>query len=313
MNPLNPRAAIAVRPRSWHLLILPALALAVVSGCSHKRSAMRPVFVNPAPIVTTGAAPCPTGDPGCETAAPAPAFSSPGETLSPPSLPKSDSIDRQSGSSSDEPMLLPANPTSSEKPPALTGPSARRPSNRRSAVGPGRRTGARERVSLYLDQPNDLLLPPKADRAWQYIVLHHSDHATGSYAQIDRDHTEKLGTQGCGYHLVIGNGSESIDGQIEVANRWIDQKAGAHCRDSKLADANDYGIGICLIGDMDEKAPTARQIEATQALIAYLRERYEIPADHVVSHAAIAQTETSCPGKLFPVDLMVDARGFASR
>ncbi len=313
MNPLFQRAAIAVRPRSLLVLAVPIVAVVMASGCSHKRSAMRPVFVNPAPIVTSGSAPCPTGDPGCAGSAPAPAFSSPGESLSPPSLPKSDSIDRSSGTGTDEPNLLPVTPSSSEKPPELTRPNARRQSNRRSAVGPGRRTGARERVSLFLDQPNDLLLPPKADRAWQYIVLHHSDHATGSYAQIDRDHRDQVGTQGCGYHLVIGNGSESTDGQIEVANRWIEQKGGAHCRDSSLADANDYGIGICLIGDMDEKAPTARQIESTQALVAYLRERYEIPADHVVSHSAIAQTATSCPGKLFPVDTIVDARGFASR
>jgi N-acetyl-anhydromuramyl-L-alanine amidase AmpD len=164
-----------------------------------------------------------------------------------------------------------------------------------------------------VNEPNDLFLPPKADRAWRYIVLHHSDHGTGSYAQIDRDHREKLGTQGCGYHFVVGNGSESPDGRVEVARRWLDQKAGAHCRDATVADANDYGIGVCLIGDMDEDPPTAKQVEATKALVAYLRDRYDIPAERVVSHAAIAQTATTCPGAKFPIDAIVNGRGFASR
>ncbi len=163
-------------------------------------------------------------------------------------------------------------------------------------------------MSVFVEEPNDLFLPPKADRPWRYIVVHHSDHATGSYAQIDKDHRDQLGTKGCGYHFVIGNGSESQDGKVEVAERWLDQKAGAHCRDSTVSDANDYGIGICLIGDLDETAPTSKQVDATQALIAYLRDRYEIPADRVVSHSAIAQTPTTCPGSKFSMDSVRGSR-----
>lgn len=310
MRPLQ-RPAIAVRPKTLTLVLVPALALVIATGCGHRRSAMRPVYVNPAPIVTTGPAPCPVAEP-------APAFAEPGALSSPPAgpaviaPPKTDAVVPQSGS--DEPNLLPATPDARNPPPPLTGPSARRQSNRRSAVGPARRGDAtRDRVSQYVNEPNDLFLPPKADRAWRYIVLHHSDHGTGSYAQIDRDHRDKLGTQGCGYHLVVGNGSESPDGQIEVARRWLDQKAGAHCRDATVPDANDYGIGICLIGDMDENPPTAKQVEATKALVAYLRDRYDIPAERVVSHAAIAQTATTCPGSKFPIDGIVNGRGFASR
>lgn len=320
MEPLT-RLAIAVRRNTLVLLIVPTLAVALAAGCGHhRRSALRPVYVNPAPVVTSGPDPCPGGAPcatGAPITSPAPAFTEPGDLSAPisppsiPSVPKTDNLDRQSGS--EEPKLFPAAPSSGEKPPPLLGPSARRPTNRRSAVGPGRRSGSRDRVSVHLDEPNELFLPPKADRAWRYIVLHHSDHAAGSYGQIDREHREKLGTQGCGYHFVVGNGSESKDGQIEVASRWLDQKAGAHSRDATLADANDYGIGVCVIGDLDESTPTPRQVEATRDLVAYLRDRYEIPADHVVPHAVIAQTGTSCPGKRFPVDAILDARGFASR
>jgi N-acetyl-anhydromuramyl-L-alanine amidase AmpD len=165
-----------------------------------------------------------------------------------------------------------------------------------------------------VNDPADLFQPPKADRRWRYIVLHHSAHASGSYSQIDREHRKTQGTQGCGYHFVIGNGSESPDGQIEVAQRWSDQKGGAHCRDAKVAEINDYGIGICLIGDMETGQPTARQVEAARVLVAYLRERYQIPARSVGTHAMVTQTASSCPGQNFPTaEILGSGRDFAAR
>jgi N-acetylmuramoyl-L-alanine amidase len=309
MKPL-PRPAIAVRLKRWGVALA---SLALLTGCSGRRTVLRPVYGAPATVVAPAQAPCATADP-------APAFGDPGDlSNSPPSAPvgpvkpKTDNVVPQSGTT--EPSLYPnPAPASGETPPPLSGPQAKRQTNRRSAVGAGARNdGVRDRVSGFVQEPDDLFLPPKADRTWKYIVLHHSDHATGSYAQIDRDHRDRLGTQGCGYHFVVGNGSESPDGRVEIASRWLNQKAGAHCRDAKTADANDYGIGVCLIGDMDENPPTTRQIEATKALVAYLRERYDIPAERIVTHAAIAQTATACPGKLFPFEAIAAGPGFAAR
>ena len=310
MKPLT-RSAIVVRLKRFGIALA---CVASLSGCHHgKRTVMRPVYAAPAPAPCGGNVPCAAGE------AP-PAFGEPGElTTSPPAgptspaRPKTDNVVPQSGTG--EPNLYPNTPTGSgESPPPLSGPNARKQTNRRPAVGSGtNEDGTRERVSGFIQEPDDLFLPPKADRAWKYIVLHHSDHAVGSYAQIDRDHRDRLGTQGCGYHFVVGNGSDSPDGRVEVASRWLNQKAGAHCRDAKTVDANDYGIGVCLIGDMNAQAPTSKQVQATKALVAYLRERYDIPAERVVSHAAIAQSATTCPGKLFPLQEIVAVKGFASR
>jgi N-acetyl-anhydromuramyl-L-alanine amidase AmpD len=160
------------------------------------------------------------------------------------------------------------------------------------------------RLTRYVNDPQDLFDPPKADRAWQYIVVHHSAHASGSYAQIDRDHRERLGTHGCGYHFVIGNGTESPDGQIEVAARWSNQMAGAHCRDADAPEINEYGIGICLIGNLDGAPPTERQIEALQSLVEYLKNHYGISESHIGTHAQFASSKTACPGHHFPKDAL---------
>jgi N-acetyl-anhydromuramyl-L-alanine amidase AmpD len=167
------------------------------------------------------------------------------------------------------------------------------------------RVTLREQLIPYTNNPDDLFAPPKADRPWKYVVLHHSAGASGSYETIDREHRKRLGWDGCGYHFVIGNGHGSPDGQIEVARRWSEQKQGIHCRNGKNPDVSEYSVGICLIGDLDENPPTPRQVAAAQALVAYLGVRYRIPDDHIGTHAHLARTPTDCPGKHFPAQAIL--------
>ncbi len=170
-----------------------------------------------------------------------------------------------------------------------------------------RRASLSQRLKPYLDEANsnDLFYPNKADRPWKYIVLHQSASASGNYDQIDREHRKILGYDGCGYHFVIGNGSGSNDGQIEVSQRWNSQKQGAHCRNARNHDADEYGIGIVLVGNFDQQPPTPRQIAATQALVAYLSQRYKIAAAGIRTHAHLAATPTVCPGKYFPSEAIL--------
>jgi hypothetical protein len=269
---------------------------------------MRPAYAAPAPVLIEPSD-CPTPG-GC-----APAFSDGGLTQPAPSLlPPSDSS--VVPGSDEEPRLEPSTVAPEAEPdddgPALDAPktSSRTP---RRPVPPALRSTTRTRVASFVNDPNDLFQPPKADRPWRYIVLHHSARAAGSYADIDREHRAKIGTAGCGYHFVIGNGSGSPDGQIEVAQRWSDQRGGAHCRDAKSSSINDYGIGICLVGDMETSGPTPRQVEAAQALVDYLRERYAIRPGAVDTHNHLARNPTVCPGKNFPAQEIVRPRSVAAR
>jgi hypothetical protein len=170
-----------------------------------------------------------------------------------------------------------------------------------------RRASLNERLRPYVDDStaNDLMYPNKVDRPWRYIVLHHSASASGNYDQIDAEHRKILGINGCGYHFVIGNGTGSRDGQIEVSQRWINQKQGAHTRNARTHDADEYGIGICLVGDFDQQPPSAKQIAATKALIDYLNKRYNIAPAGLRTHAHLAATKTVCPGKFFPSEAML--------
>lgn len=142
---------------------------------------------------------------------------------------------------------------------------------------------------------------PKAPaRPWKWIVIHHSATPSGSAAVFDREHREK-GWDELGYHFVIGNGTQSGDGQVEVGSRWPKQKWGAHAKtpDNRY---NDFGIGICLVGNFQIEHPTQAQLRSLSRLVAYLMKTYRISPSDVIRHKDTKQTE--CPGNNLDVDLV---------
>ena len=129
-------------------------------------------------------------------------------------------------------------------------------------------------------------------RPWKWIVIHHSDTKTGSAAAFDRYHKDVHHWDELGYHFVIGNGTGSRDGEVEVGPRWSKQKWGAH---AGVKEFNEVGIGICLVGDFDVTHPTAAQMRSLTQLTAWLMASYHIPANHVIGHRDAKST--NCPGR----------------
>ncbi|HZZ42195.1 MAG TPA: peptidoglycan recognition family protein [Tepidisphaeraceae bacterium] len=140
--------------------------------------------------------------------------------------------------------------------------------------------------------PNDWI-PRTAPRQWKYIVIHHSASTNGSIALIDREHKDK-GWDGIGYHFLIGNGHGMGDGEIDPTPRWPIQKWGAHTKtpDNRF---NDFGIGICMVGNFDFTQPSPAQIRSVSKLVAYLMRTYNISPDHVYGHGQCKPTD--CPGR----------------
>jgi len=157
----------------------------------------------------------------------------------------------------------------------------------------------------FYDVSRTLMRPPRVagkldvplKRRWTYIILHHSDTQQGSEAAFDDYHRKHNGWRGVGYDFVIGNGRGSEDGLVEVTFRWEQQIDGAH---AGIAEYNEHGIGICLVGDFEEGYPTARQMEALVGLVNYLQERCDIPTSHILGHKHVRPGGTRCPGKNFP-------------
>lgn len=156
---------------------------------------------------------------------------------------------------------------------------------------------ADKRFATDLSVPADWI-PQAPTRPWQWIVIHHSATTWGSAAIIDKWHRDR-GFDELGYHFVIDNGSVGCpDGQIEVGPRWPKQKWGAH---TKSADNrfNEYGIGICLVGNFDVDQPTPAQMQSVARLAAYLMRTYHIPSSRILGHGEIKPTD--CPGRFMNV------------
>jgi len=139
-------------------------------------------------------------------------------------------------------------------------------------------------------------------RTWRYIVFHHSGVRTGNAAIYDNYHRNTMRMRnGLAYHFVIGNGSKSGDGEIEIGPRWDKQLNGGHVRSNEV---NDHGIGICLVGNFEETRPTPRQIASLDALTAYLRDLVPNRMKFATHREIDGRTHTVCPGRNFPVARM---------
>jgi len=144
---------------------------------------------------------------------------------------------------------------------------------------------------------------PVKRRRWQFIVVHNSGTRQGNARVFDYYHKHVRRMQnGLAYHFVIGNGTSTGNGQVEVGDRWRRQINGGHVHSDYL---NNISLGICLVGDFNRDQPTRAQLDACEELIRYLRdrcgktERGTIP---VKPHREInpPRWATDCPGDDFP-------------
>jgi hypothetical protein len=152
------------------------------------------------------------------------------------------------------------------------------------------------------DVPAEWIPTGVAERKWTAVIIHHSATAKGNMAVFDKEHREERHWEGIGYDFVIGNGTGSGDGQVEVTFRWTQQKAGAHVGGTPANWANEQGIGICLVGDFNRTSPSWRQMQSLTKLVSYLQKRYGISSSRVYGHGTTPGAKvTDCPGRNFPM------------
>jgi N-acetylmuramoyl-L-alanine amidase len=134
---------------------------------------------------------------------------------------------------------------------------------------------------------------------WKFIIVHNSGTRQGSARVFDYYHRHvRRMKNGLAYHFVIGNGTSTRNGQIEIGERWIKQMRGGHVHSDYM---NNIGLGICLVGDFNRDQPTRAQLEACEELIKYLQERCGSKMQ-VRPHREVnpPRWATDCPGDVFP-------------
>ena len=139
-------------------------------------------------------------------------------------------------------------------------------------------------------------------KGWKYIVIHHSATNAGSVKAFHKFHTRQ-GYGGIAYHFVIGNGNGMKDGEVKETFRWRQKIAGTHVSVNSW-EHNVFGIGVCLVGNLENKSPTTAQMKALKKLISKLKNTYHIEDENIIGHkhvryddASNKTEKTACPGK----------------
>lgn len=128
---------------------------------------------------------------------------------------------------------------------------------------------------------------------WRYIYIHHSASPDGSALTL----AQRPG--GLGDHFVIGNGEGSLDGEIQISERWTDQQAPAAPPGAKAIDPN--CISICLIGDFHQNLPTPVQMQRLEMLVSSLQAKFKINADKIMMITDQPANHAVEIGRYFPV------------
>ncbi len=129
------------------------------------------------------------------------------------------------------------------------------------------------------------------ERSWTHIIVHHTGAEEKDAEQVRRYHLS-LGWRDIGYHYVIER-----DGRV-VPGRSLGLP-GAHC---KAAGMNFKGIGIAVLGNLNNHPPLPSQEEALENLVRGLQQRFGIPPANVLGHREVPGAATDCPGRCLDME-----------
>lgn len=119
------------------------------------------------------------------------------------------------------------------------------------------------------------------------IVIHHSASDFGTAFDFANWHIGR-GWPGIGYHFVI-----SADGTVNQTNN-IDTVS------YHVADHNTANVGICLVGNLSNHPPTAKQLTSLKALIQHVN---TVVGKKLIVRGHRDLNATECPGKMMKIPL----------
>lgn len=144
------------------------------------------------------------------------------------------------------------------------------------------------------DLPNNGPWPEKRTRTESIVVHHSATSSTTSPEAIADYHVKTKGMPHIQYHaLVYWNGA------TYQVNEWDDLVYHAGCGYSTPENANNFSIGVCLIGDFTDHVPPDAQIRAFKELYLYLNVKFDAILE-VVGHKECYGVMTQCPGDTWP-------------
>ena len=132
------------------------------------------------------------------------------------------------------------------------------------------------------------------------IVIHHSATTEGGAEAFRLLHRVFRGWRDVGYHFIIGNGTHTADGMLETGRPEL-------CRGAHAKGANEFSIGVCLVGNFMTETPTSAQMKTLGGLLASLTANYGLEPGSILLHRQVTGSSTECPGKNLTLPMVREA------
>ena len=122
----------------------------------------------------------------------------------------------------------------------------------------------------------------------RYVVVHHTEKEHCTIHQWHKDHSNRKGWLGFGYHYYIDQKT------CEIYEGRQRNEEGSH-----VEHYNDCTIGVCFDGDFSKNKIKDAQLRASVELIALLPLIYNAP---LLCHRDFPGVTKQCPGLEFPIE-----------
>ncbi|MFC1682485.1 peptidoglycan recognition family protein [Nanoarchaeota archaeon] len=126
----------------------------------------------------------------------------------------------------------------------------------------------------------------------RFIIIHHSQRDFDFPEFIRFRHKNIRGWEDIGYHYLIGDADNP---HVENGRLYLGRSEkfwGAHA-----LGFNQNSIGVCFLGNLDNKPPTKEQIKTLVEFLKCKIKEHNIDVENVLGHFELPEVEKTCPGK----------------
>jgi hypothetical protein len=135
------------------------------------------------------------------------------------------------------------------------------------------------------DRLNPMLPPTKITlhhEGWTPVYFTAAQDTADRLEVIRRSHLNRMTAGDIGYHFIVDRTGRIWEGRSLAYQ-------GAHVKDN-----NEHNVGIMVLGNFDQQAPSDEQLNAVRTAVTTIRSQYRIAARNVFTHQEI--NPTACPG-----------------
>ena len=118
----------------------------------------------------------------------------------------------------------------------------------------------------------------------KYLIVHHTGRTIDFPLFIKIRHIFLRRWEDIGYHFLITT-SKVCKGREE------------HLQGAHTYRYNQNSIGICIIGDFNERKPSEKQLKTLCSFLAQKAKEYGVKSENILGHKELPGVNKDCPGK----------------